>query len=338
MNAAAVAREKRSTRKTLFFIATYAISFGCLFWVLTHTDYEQMAHDVARMHWGWVSVAMITDILVYVFQGWRWMLLLSPLAPVPFWRSVRAIYVGLFANEILPFRTGEVIRCYLQARWNALPFSVTLSSALIERIFDGVWLVICLAVALRIAKVPGAYVNVGTTLTVVVLAGAVLVGAAMFWKESTFAALSRNRYLRHVAVLLEDLHIIGHSRFLYFSAIASAPYLLLQVLPIWAMGKAYGGIELSLGQAFVVMVIARIASIIPQAPGNLGIFNAAAITALALFGVDKVTASNFSLVLWAVITLPLLVVGTIAVAITGTRIGELQQQARTSMRPAEGAD
>jgi uncharacterized membrane protein YbhN (UPF0104 family) len=332
MNAAAVAGEKRSIKKTLFFIATYAISFACLAWVLAHTDYEQMSHDVARMHWGWVTLAMVTDILVYFFHGWRWTLLLRPLAPVPFMRSVRAIYVGLFANEILPFRTGEVIRCYLQARWNALPFSVSLSSALIERIFDGVWLVICLALALRMANVPGAYVNLGTTLAVFVLAGAVLVGAAMFWKESTFAALTRNRYLRHLAVLLEDLHIIGHSKYLYFSAIASAPYLLLQVLPIWAMGKAYGGIDLTLGQAFVVMVVVRIASVVPQAPGNLGVFNVAAVAALALFGVDKGTASNFSVVLWAVITLPLLVVGTIAVAITGTRIGELQQQARTGMQ------
>jgi uncharacterized membrane protein YbhN (UPF0104 family) len=335
MNAAAVAGEKRSIKKTLFFIATYAISFGCLFWVLAHTDYEQMAHDIARMHWGWVTFAMVTDVLVYFFHGWRWSLLLSPLAPVPFWRSVRAIYVGLFANEILPFRTGEVIRCYLQARWNALPLSVTFSSALIERIFDGVWLVACLFVALRIVRLPGAIVNVGSTLAVTVLVGAVLVGAAMFWKESTYAALSRNRHLRHVAVLLEDLHIIGHSRFLYFSAIASLPYLLLQVVPIWAMGKAYGSIDLSLPQAFVVMVVVRFSSIIPQAPGNLGLFNAAAIAALMLFGVDKMEASNFSMVLWAVITLPLLLVGTIAVAITGTRIGELQQQARTSMPVSE---
>lgn len=332
MNAAAVAGETRSVRKTLFFIATYAISFGCLFWVLGHTDYEQMAHDIARMHWGWVTFAMVTDVLVYFFHGWRWSLLLSPLAPVPFWRSVRAIYVGLFANEVLPFRTGEVIRCYLQARWNALPFSVTLSSLVIERIFDGIWLMICLFVALRLANLPGAIVNVATTLALVLLAAAVLVGAAMFWKESTYAALTRNRYLRHVAVLLEDLHIIGHSRYLYFSAIASAPYLLLQVVPIWAMGKAYGSVDLSLTQAFVVMVIVRFSSIVPQAPGNLGLFNAAAIAALTLFGVDKVTASNFSMVLWAVITLPLLLVGTVAVAITGTRISELQQQARTSMR------
>jgi uncharacterized membrane protein YbhN (UPF0104 family) len=174
-------------------------------------------------------------------------------------------------------------------------------------------------------------VNVGTTLAIVVFVAAVLVGAAMFWKESTYAALSRNRHLRHVAVLLEDLHIIGHSRYLYFSAIASAPYLLMQVVPIWAMGKAYGSVDLSLTQAFVVMVIVRFSSIVPQAPGNLGLFNAAAIAALTLFGVDKVTASNFSMVLWAVITLPLLLVGTIAVAITGTRIGELQHQARKSM-------
>jgi glycosyltransferase 2 family protein len=336
MNAATVAGEKRSTRKTLFFIATYAISFGCLFWVLRHIDYQQMSYNVERMHWGWVSLAMVVDILVYFFHGWRWSLLLSPLAPVPFWRSVRAIYVGLFANEVLPLRTGEVIRCYLQARWSELPLTVTLSSALIERIFDGLWLVICLIVALQLVPLPNEMVSGGTTLAVLLLLAAAVVGAAMFWKESTYAALSRNRHLKHLAVLLEDLHIIGHSRYLYFSAIASAPYLLMQVIPIWAMAEAYG-IELSLTDAFVVMVVVRFSSIVPQAPGNLGLFNAAAVIGLKAVGVSGDLAKEFSLVLWAVITLPLLVVGSIALAITGTRIGELHHQARKSMkRPATG--
>ena len=334
MNAATVAGEKRSIRKTLFFVATYAMSFGCLFWVLRHIDYQQMSYNVERMHWGWVSFAMVVDILVYFFHGWRWSLLLKPLAAVPFWRSVRAIYVGLFANEVLPLRTGEVIRCYLQARWSELPLSVTLSSALIERIFDGIWLVICLIVALQLVPLPNEMVSGGTTLAILLLLAAGVVGAAMFWKESTYTALSRNRHLKHVAVLLEDLHIIGHSRYLYFSAIASAPYLLMQAIPIWAMAEAYG-LDLSLTDAFVVMVVVRFSSIVPQAPGNLGLFNAAAVIGLKAVGVSADLAKEFSLVLWAVITLPLLVVGSIALAITGTRIGELQHQVRKSMkRPA----
>jgi len=44
---------------------------------------------------------------------------------------------GLFSNEVLPLRPGELIRSYLQAHWCEVPFSVAFASAIIERLLDG---------------------------------------------------------------------------------------------------------------------------------------------------------------------------------------------------------
>src|SRR5206468_2841181 len=67
-----------------------------------------------------------------------------------FLRTVQAIYIGLFANEIFPLRPGEVIRCYLLAHWNDLRISVGFASAALERIIDGYWLLIAVvAIVLR---------------------------------------------------------------------------------------------------------------------------------------------------------------------------------------------
>ena len=170
------------------------------------------------------------------------------------------------------------------------------------------------------------------TLATAVLIGAGLVGAAMFWKESTYDRLSQHRYTKKLVVLLEDLHIIGHSRYLYISALASVPYLLLQVVPIWALARSYD-INLNVVDAFVVMVLLRFSAIVPQAPGNVGLFNLAAVAALRGVGVDPQTAKQFSVVLWVVITVPLLVVGAIALAITGVDIGKLRDHAASSLRP-----
>jgi hypothetical protein len=92
---------------------------------------------------------------------------------------------------------------------------------------------------------------------------------------------------------------------------------------------------MSLGIAFAVMVILRLGAVIPQGPGNVGTYNLIAVNALLLFGVPVATAKRFSLILWAAITLPLLVAGFIAVAITGARIGELQGHARAHMQRGE---
>jgi uncharacterized protein (TIRG00374 family) len=326
----AVTRSATTTHKAMLVVAML-LSIASLAWVLHDFQPHELWGEVRAMHWGWVGVAVIADILVFFLQGWRWSLLLRPVAFVPFERSIRAVYVGLFANEILPLRTGELIRCYLQALWSKLPFTVVLASALIERIFDGFWLVVCLLAVTQFVELPELYIKLGQILAiVVVLAGALLAGA-MFAKHQTREALENHRFLRKLNVLLEDLHIIGHSRYLPFSAFASLPYLLLQVIPIYALTRGYG-IDISLGQSFALMVILRLVSVVPQAPGNLGTFQAAAAFGLVLFGVDAPLAKRFSVVMWAIITLPLLIVGFAALAVTGLRLSELRRDAQEAAK------
>src|SRR6202050_5731406 len=135
------------------------------------------------MDWKWVALAVVADIGIYFLQGFRWSLLLRPVEPVGFWRPVRATFIGLFANEVLPLRAGEVLRCYLLSTWTSLPLSVSLSSALIERIFDGIWLILCLLLSLRLVPLPRQFrylVDGSWLLGTIVLGGAVLLGIAMF--------------------------------------------------------------------------------------------------------------------------------------------------------------
>jgi glycosyltransferase 2 family protein len=315
----------------------FLLSVGSLFYVLHDFEPEKLWGEIRAMHWGWVGAAVIFDILVYFLQGWRWSLLLRPVANVPYARSIRAIYVGLFANEILPLRTGEIIRCYLQGRWSGLPFTVTLSSALIERIFDGLWLCVCLLVTTYFVDLPELYLTLGQILAAVVVLGGALLGAAMFAKQWTHETFQTHPWLKKLSVLLEDLYIIGHSPYLYLSAAASLPYLLLQVLPIYALAHGYG-VDISLGQGFALMVILRLVAVVPQAPGNLGTFQAAAVFGLVLFGIDSSLAKRFSFVMWAVITLPLLIAGFVALAITGLSLTEIREQAESAATPEPSAN
>jgi hypothetical protein len=78
------------------------------------------------------------------------------------------------------------------------------------------------------------------------------------------------------------------------------------------------------------MVILRMGSAVPQAPGNLGLSQLLTRTSLVrMYHVVPVEAERFSLVLWGIVTLPLLIGGAIALSITGARIGELRRAARS---------
>jgi uncharacterized protein (TIRG00374 family) len=311
----------------------YLISLACLVWVYRDFQWKTEMPRLMNIHWGWIVLAVVTDISVYICQAWRWNLLLAPIAPVPLGRSVQAIYIGLFANEILPLRSGEAIRCYLQSIWSHIPFSTTVSSALMERLIDGVWLILGFLITSFVVDLPENLKVGAMILAGLVAAVAALLIYAVHRKDEAHDALERYRWLSPLRHLVEGLHAMGRSRSFYSAVLASFPYLLLQVIPIYAMMKGYG-VNLSVASAGVVLVVLRLGTVIPGPPGNIGLFNAFAMAALTLLGVDRQTAKGLSGVMFFIITVPLLLAGCIALALTGLKIREIQRHANLHLRRA----
>ncbi|MGP0075263.1 MAG: lysylphosphatidylglycerol synthase transmembrane domain-containing protein [Bryobacteraceae bacterium] len=331
---------KRTSR--VIMIVTLVVSVGCLLWWVNGVSWTELWEDIRELDWRWVTVAAIADVLVYVVQGWRWSLVLLPVGPSSFWSPVGAIFVGLFANEVLPLHAGELIRCFLLARWSKIPISVTLASALIERIFDGVLLIAGLFLSLRYlrhfplsqrhTRAIGIMTDGSISLAILIVLGAALLAVAMFWREQTLDTLLDARLFSWAHVFIEDLHRIGHSRYLYFSAGASIPYLLVQIIPIYAIMQAYGFDNVSWAQAGALMVLLRLGSVLPQAPGNIGLFQVVCTLVLTLFGVQGAIARRFAFILWAVLTVPLLIVGFIALIASGSKMGDIHREAQAEVR------
>jgi glycosyltransferase 2 family protein len=331
---------KRTSR--IFTLITLVLSLACLAWALHGVSWTELWEEIRELNWKWVALGAVADLAVYVIQGWRWSLLLLPVGRVSPWNSVGAIFVGLFANEVLPLRAGELIRCFLLARWSKIPPSVTLASGLIERIFDGVLLIAGLFFSLRyIRRIPltsgqARAIGILTTgsifLAILILICAALLAVAMYWREQTLDKLLDVPLFSWAHVFIEDLHRIGHSRYLYLSAFASIPHLLMQVVPIYAIMQAYGLDDVSWSQAAALMILLRLGSVVPQAPGNVGLFQVLSTLGLMLFGVPRPMARRFTLILWGVVTLPLVIVGFIALVASGAKMGELQREAQAEMR------
>ena len=314
-------------------ILTYVVSILCLWWVLRNSRWQEFRADMREISWGWAALAIVTEILVYVCHGWRWSMLLAPIERIPVIRSVQSVFVGLFANEVLPFKPGEIIRCYLQSRWKDIPFSVTLSSAFIERFFDGVFLAIALAVTLGRTSGMPVEIQVGSwVLLVALVIGAMLLSIAIFHRERATSALSGSGWHRHVRVLIHDLHLIGHSRYLYYAILLSVLHLALQVIPVYASMKAYGFESVAWTDAMVLTVCIRLVTAVPAAPGNIGTFQFVVAQLLThVAGYRSGDSQRFSILLWLVETLPLAVVGLIALMFTGTHIRDLHLEAKSEM-------
>ena len=320
-------------RSRVVLCITSALTIGFLIWSLRDFKLATLLDDLRTMNWWWVALAIAGDIAVYVCQAWRWSLLLHPLEPVSLWQTIRAVYVGLFGNEVLGFNAGEIVRTYLISRWTRLPFSVSLTTALIERIFDGFWLCAAMFATLHIVPRPKhmrLLVGSAYALAGIVIVGGILLAVAMFYRHHVRTMLAGNSWKRHLRVLMDDLSLIGHSRYLYFSFFVSLLYLLLQMIPIFATCRGYGGAwfdDVSLKDAFAVAVIVRMGSAVPQVPGNIGLYLLMRQALVNVFHVGHQDAENFSVVFWGILALRLVIGGIIALTVTGAKLGELRKAA-----------
>jgi uncharacterized protein (TIRG00374 family) len=321
-------RARRKMPSWLPQVLGYGLSVGCLIWVLNGYPLGELIPTIRSLDWRWVMVGVATDLSVYVAHAGRWNTLLGPVARLRLWPTVQAIYIGLFANEVLPLRTGEVIRCYLLAHWSDLRLSLVFASAALERLFDGFWMFTTfLITAGFVHGIPTDLVILVQVLGLLLLLGALALAWVLMHKQKAHAVFSESRWSATVRHIVEGLHLMGNLRTLSLTWLYSLLYLVLQIVSVYALMKAYG-LDLSIWVAAGVLAIVRFATVVPNAPGNVGLFQAACVLALGLFDVEKNDAKTFSFIMFFALTLPLLIGGAIATARSGLNLGELKDRAQ----------
>jgi uncharacterized protein (TIRG00374 family) len=307
----------------------YLISAICLWWVYHNFRWSSEIPRLKAVHWRWIVLACCCDFLVYIVQAWRWNALLKPVARVPFWRTVQAIYIGLFANEVLPLKSGEIVRCYLLAHWNHIPFPKVFSAAMIERLIDGIILVAGFFYILRLGHLPKEVDWGVEVLVALVIVLGTLVIFAVLNKKFARHVTTGHRWSESLLMIVEGLHLMARSPSSIEGMFASLVYLGLQVVPVYALMAGYQ-LRLDWTDAVVVLLIIRLGTIVPGAPSNIGVFQLVAFIALhKVLGVEQETAKSVAFLMFVVITVPLLAGGSIALALTGSDLHEVYEQARS---------
>jgi glycosyltransferase 2 family protein len=316
----------------------YLLAAAGLAWALTDIEFGKLPGYLININWWWVALAMVCDILSYTCQGLRWGLLLRPLSKVSTLRSTQAIYAGLFTNEVLPMRLGELVRAYLVSRWVGANFLAVIPSMVVERLIDGVWLAVIFALTTIFVSFPVGLLRAGETLGLIVVIAATLFlylvfsqgrasnerarGAIWAWRPARVVVSTMNR-------LTDGLRGIGSTRLFFFAFTLSSVSLLLQALAFWLMMVGYG-LRLSFRVGVAVFLIVQVGTLIPNAPANVGAYQFFCVVGLKLFGVEKTMAMGFSVVVFILLTLPLLIIGFVALSRSGTTLLKIREEMKST--------
>ena len=322
-----------------------ALTIFFLWLALRHTDWSQVWAAFRQMNLPLAIVAITSITMIFPLRARRWRPILHPVAPdLPFGPLWRATAIGMMANNLLPLRMGELVRAYALSKEDTQPrveFSAGLASLFVDRVFDAVIVLVLMVGAMfapgfpRDAIVAGkpasAWAIGGATLAAIVAGG--LYTIVFFPKqfEAIFAAVVRTfspRLAERGVAMMDSfangLRVLRQPR-LFVSILFWALLLwLAQALGFYLMFFAFG-IHAPFSAALFIQGLIVLGVALPAAPGFVGVYEAAAIAGLSLYGVSHETA-----VAWAIIThilsfLPITFIGLYYLARSGTRLGQLRE-------------
>jgi hypothetical protein len=313
----------------------YTIAAVCLYWVLRDLDPRELLRRVAEMDPFWVAAAILFDVLSYICQGLRWKLLLRPVGRITVLRTTQAIYAGLFVNEMLPMKLGEIVRAYLISRWTSAKLSSVVPSILLERLFDGVWLAVGIVITILFVPLPRRLVEAGDVFGVAIFVAVVIVTIlALGGHPSANNGVQKKRFLTLVQSISFELRIASKTTAALLAFVLSLVLLLLQGFSFWFVMRAYG-LRLSFLMGLAVFIIVHLGTLVPTAPANVGSYQFFTVLGLTLFGVEKSTAAGFSLVVFAVLTAPLWAIGLWALGSSGLTFLEIRSELARLLTPAK---
>ena len=324
----------RKTKQVVRQVLGYLIALACLIWVFHGIHAERLLQQVKSIHWGWIILAVFFDTFSYYAQGLRWELLLRPRGKISTLKTTQAIYIGLFTNEIVPLRAGELVRAYLVSRWIPTGFFSVIPSMITERLSDGIWLAIGIGIAAILVQLPGNLVKAADILGILVLAGASLFIYLVVREEKIITEGHSKEHtgfkpflflIRLIERLAGGIREIGISRYLFLAFFASSLVLISQILSFWLVMLGYG-LKVSIWVGAAVLLIEHLGTTIPNAPSNLGTYQFFTVVGLSLFGVDKTAATGFSVVVFIVLTIPLWLIGMFAISRSGMTLKEIRAE------------
>ena len=205
----------------------------------------------------------------------------------------------------------------------------------IERLFDALWLAVGIGLTAMFVPLPRDLMRAANALSAgVVLAAAVL---CYFLLRPPKTQLFSTGPLRVVSPLFEGLSSglqgMARTREFYLSLAGSLLLLMFQAMAFWLMMIGCG-LHLSIWIGMAVFLIVHLGTAIPNAPANVGSYQFFTVVSLMFFGVDKTAATGFSLVVFVLLTLPLLLLGFVAMTASGTSLMKIRRDMRIHEREA----
>ncbi|AKV03102.1 hypothetical protein AKJ09_09765 [Labilithrix luteola] len=294
--------------------------------------------------WPWVPLGILSYVGGHVLRGQRCRLLVSKDASLGLGTASNVVVVGYASNNVFPARLGEFVRAGMLAERTGMPVAQSLVVTFIERVFDGLAILVLLVLGTLSGNAPPwmhelvrvALVVFGSACAVMVLGAhspSFVVTAA-----SRIGTKLGEKWHDRLVALATSITSAGACLRSPRDAISIALYSLL----IWtleaglfiALLPAFG-LPLRFATGAVAMSVTNLGLLVPSSPGFVGPFHFFCSRAVMASGVAEATALGYATVVHLAFFVPVTLWGAGAMLWYGVQVGATAAMARAARKEAK---
>ncbi len=301
-------------RHNIITAAGFLISILLLYFSLRGIKFQEIIQILLNADYRLLIVPLFFIMLSVTICAYRWSKVIG--AGAQFRETFIALMIGLFVNNVLPARIGEVARAFVIARKKNLSFTYSLSTVLLDRFFDLTGLLLITFIFFPKQSLPP-QVSQGLYLLIALL---VLCIAMMFVlsKESTanrvsarLAKVERPLFLKmakRIIEIQENLKRINSPvNLILYILMSSVTWLSMSVALYFVMLML--GVPVKFSYIPFVCALLNMGLTIPSSPGYVGVYQFLLVYLLSIFDVPKYEGFTVSLVYHACWYVPYSILG-----------------------------
>lgn len=302
----------------------FLISLIFLYLFFSKVEFRNLWDSLRMANYIYIIPAIIINLFIFIIRAERWRYLLDPVKKINIPSLFSATIIGFTANNLLPARIGEFIRAYVIGKKEAISKSAALATIVVERVFDGMMVILMLFLVLFFPPFTDQMIaeklkGVGVIL-IMVFGGTIILLLLLKHYTQVFERFMRlilspfserlsKRVLDTMNAFVHGLEVLSIGRTLPFIILYSIVMWGLVVMIIYTLFPAFGLNYLPFFSIFFLEVILVFGVMLPSAPGYIGTFHFACAAGLGFMGVEADKAKSFAIILWAVNTIPVTLLG-----------------------------
>jgi uncharacterized protein (TIRG00374 family) len=316
-----VGGRRRSRRsRVLFNGATVLVTAAFSYYALSHIDLALAWRSTRASDLWWLLASLLAFALGVQARAFRWRSLFARGRRPPLGVVTNAMLVGYLYNNVMPARAGEAARVVVLTQRSSTATAEILGTVVLERMYD----VVALLVVFFAAEpwLPHVSWFGAAAVAALVLAAAIVAAAtvlAVFGDRPLhllvrplrrISPLSGERLDAIVAELTHGLSGLRHPGLALEAFVWTLAAWLLTALSSYLVALAFH-LHVPLSSGVLVAVAVGLGMILPSAPAAVGVFETAALIALAAYGIPHSAALPYAVVLHLVNFVPFVVVGAL---------------------------